>query len=143
VARQMGMRQDTAPLWRGFFFEAMGRTYFGMNLKAAGRYFLQPCCPNCPASAGLFLERTNRADHRRLCRIVGTCYVLGRANEANGSEREVRALAFVDSRTHRGAYSHYSLGAESGLGSARLGLSQKGGLPSSRRELSIMWVQGR
>jgi hypothetical protein len=28
--------QHLAPFRRGFFFEAMGRTYFGMNLKAGG-----------------------------------------------------------------------------------------------------------
>jgi hypothetical protein len=36
-----------APFRRGFF-GAIDRTYFGMKLKAAGWYFLQPCCPNWP-----------------------------------------------------------------------------------------------
>ena len=40
------------------------------------------------------------------------------------------------------AYSHHSPGTSSGSGSARLGLSQKGDLPSSGERISQL-VQGR
>ena len=45
--------------------------------------------------------------------------------------RPVTRGALVDSPRVARAYSHHSLGLSSGSGSARLGLSQKGDLPSS------------
>ena len=55
--------------------------------------------------------------------------------------RPVTRGALVDSRVAR-AYSHHSLGLSSGSGSARLGLSQKGDLPSSGERRTFL-VQGR
>jgi hypothetical protein len=59
--------------------------------------------------------------------------------DQGGIRREVRALAFVDSRTYRRPTRLARRGKQSGSGSARLDLSQKGDLPSSGEWTVFIW----